>query len=234
MANPELQRDAPEHDWVEYLQQKLVENLQADGGVQLSAVDGVFGPITEGSVRYLQAHNSLPETGVVDEATWQLLEAPPGTGGGGGAGTGTGTGTKIDLTVPFTLKTRWQDATFEQIQQDLGQFDLTSHPTAKLKYHSPIGKTFGQGGLQLINQEIRGWNWWLEWSTKGTLDFTKKNGIDLGVDNHAELGVRPLRGVELTVEGNLKMTWDPINTKGDIQSGGMLWLKLNIDQLLGP
>lgn len=232
MANPTLQRDSTERDWVTYLQQSLVAKLQADadaGQVQLSAVDGLFGPITEGSVIHVQRQSGLPETGIVDDATWNaILGTAPAAGASGGA---TG-GRQVDLTVPLTLRMRWDSTTFEQASQDLLNLDLTTHPTAQLTYHNPVGSLLGNGGLQLLNREIRGWNWWLEWSTTGALDFSRTNGIELGVDNHTELGVRPLRGLELTIEGNARLMWAPGPATGSIEGSGMFWLKLNLDQLL--
>lgn len=38
-------------------------------------VDGGFGPLTETAVKKLQAEAGLPQTGVVDEATWRALDA---------------------------------------------------------------------------------------------------------------------------------------------------------------
>lgn len=37
------------------------------------AVDGVFGDLTENAVKYFQARNRLPATGVVDKKTWNAL-----------------------------------------------------------------------------------------------------------------------------------------------------------------
>jgi peptidoglycan hydrolase-like protein with peptidoglycan-binding domain len=74
MAHPELRRDSTETDEVRRLQQLLETALQGQG-IQLSRVDGIFGPITEASVIYLQGQSGLPQTGVVDDATWAVLEA---------------------------------------------------------------------------------------------------------------------------------------------------------------
>lgn len=45
---------------------------QALGGL---TVDGGFGPLTEAAVKEFQADAGLPQTGVVDEATWRALDA---------------------------------------------------------------------------------------------------------------------------------------------------------------
>jgi peptidoglycan hydrolase-like protein with peptidoglycan-binding domain len=42
------------------------------------AIDGVFGPITEASVRALQTWAQVPTTGIVDDATW-FVWLTPGT-----------------------------------------------------------------------------------------------------------------------------------------------------------
>ena len=196
MANPELHRDSPESDWVEYLQGLLVARLQSDsdaGSVQLSKVDGIFGPITEASVQYFQQQNGLSVTGVVDDATWQALEGTAPAAGAGGSGAGAGSGNPIDLKLPLTLELKWQDTTLEEMGQHFSNFDLKTFPAAKLDIGASVGKLVGNGGLQLINTEIRLFpNWWLQWSTKAAYDFSKTKGISLGTDNHAELGVRPL------------------------------------------
>jgi len=228
MANPELRRDAPESDWVEYLQKCLEAQLRADadaGSVQLSKIDGIFGPLTEGSVKYLQRKSGLPESGVVDDATWQVLEGASATPAGGGQ--------PVDKVVPFKLNLRWPDSTLDAINQDLLNLDLTSHPAAKLDFQLPVGKLISNGGIQLLHREIHGWSWWLEWSTKGVLDYSKNKGIQLGTDNHAELGVRPVRGVDLTLEGNLKLRWAPVPATGDISGDVMLKLKFRFDWLGG-
>jgi Putative peptidoglycan binding domain len=229
MANPELRRDSPEHDWVEYLQKCLDTQLQADaeaGNVRLSRVDGLFGPITEESVKYLQRKAGLTDDGIVGDSTWQVLEgSAPATPGGAAQ--------PVTKVVPFTLKLRWQDTTFDQIHQDLLNLDLATHPAAKLDFQLPVGKLISNGGITLLHREIHGWSWWLEWSTKGVLDYSKKNGIELGTDNHAELGVRPLRGVDLTLEGNLKLRWAPGPATGDISGDAMLKLKFRFDWLGG-
>ena len=45
---------------------------QALGGL---TVDGGFGPLTEAAVKEFQADAGLPQTGIVDEATWRALDA---------------------------------------------------------------------------------------------------------------------------------------------------------------
>ena len=242
MANPDLQRDSPETDWVEYLQGCLEQALRADadsGSVQLSKVDGLFGPITEESVRYFQRKSGLPEDGVVGEATWQALEAaaagsPGSSSSSGGGGAGSTVGPNIDVTIPFKLQTTWPTGTLEQINNGWSSFDLKIQPNTKLTFNKSVGRLFGNGGLQLLNLELQGWDgWFLDWSTKGVLEWSKTAGVQLGTDNHVELGYRPGRGITLSVEGNLKGLWSPSTGTGSISGYGGLTIKLNLDWLGG-
>ncbi len=226
MANPELRRNSPESDWVEYLQGLLVARLQADsdaGSIRLSAIDVIFGPITEGSVRYFQQQNGLSETGVVDDATWQALE---GSGGQGG----TGQQNPVDLRVPFTLRMRWDQITLDDLNKGWASFDLAQAPDVKLEYKSPIGKLIGNGGVQLLNGELKLWDsWFLNWSTKLVFDFAKDKGVQVGTDNHVDLGLRPTKNLTLKLEGDMNFKWAPLEAKGDMYLYGGLKLELKFD-----
>jgi peptidoglycan hydrolase-like protein with peptidoglycan-binding domain len=46
------------------------------GGVPKLAVDGVFGPATSKKIIWIQGCHGLTRTGIVDEATWQVLYHP--------------------------------------------------------------------------------------------------------------------------------------------------------------
>jgi Putative peptidoglycan binding domain/N-acetylmuramoyl-L-alanine amidase len=61
-------------DRVELLQQRLVAWGLLTGK---KAVDGAFGPATEGAVRVFQTRHRLPATGIVDPQTWDALHANP-------------------------------------------------------------------------------------------------------------------------------------------------------------
>lgn len=238
MANPELQRDSTERDWVEYLQQCLEQALRADadsGSMQLSKVDGLFGPITEESVRYFQRKSGLPDDGVVGEATWQALEAAVAGGpAGSGSSSGSTPGSNIDLTIPFRLETTWPNISLEQINNSWSTFDIKTQPNTKLTYNKTVGRLFANGGLQMLNFELRGWDgWFLEWSTKGVLEWSKKSGISLGTENHVELGYRPGRNIKLFVEGNLKGMWSPSTDTGSIQGYGGLKVEMKFEWLGG-
>ena len=54
---------------VTQLQKKLI----AMGYTEVGTADGCFGPKTESGVKHFQADHDLPETGIVDERTWDLL-----------------------------------------------------------------------------------------------------------------------------------------------------------------
>ena len=214
MSNPELRRDSPEHDWVTYLQ-GMLENRLADeaGHVQLSPVDGFFGPITEGSVKYFQHREGLPETGVVDAATWEALEREPQQR--------QPVRQPLNLTIPFELWLRWQDTTLDLMIQDFRTFNLGNHPGAQLRLGggAAVGPLAGNGSVELLNREIRLWpNWFLNHTHKFTLDWSRDNGFELGLENEAEFGYRPLRDVELFLRGQLNLSWEP-----QARSGGVEW-----------
>ncbi|MFC5287571.1 peptidoglycan-binding protein [Actinokineospora guangxiensis] len=215
MSNPELRRDSPEHDWVTYLQGLLEARLTDDaaaGHVRLSPVDGLFGPITEGSVEYFQRREGLPETGVVDTATWDALEREPQQRQPVGP---------LNLTIPFELWLSWQDTTLDLMVQDFRTFTLGSHPGARLRLGggAPVGPLAGNGSVELLNREIRLWpNWFLNHTHKFTLDWSRDNGFELGLENEAEFGYRPLRNVELFLRGQFGLSWEP-----QAGSGGVQW-----------
>ena len=81
---PWLQRGSS-GDWVSYLQQ-LLESL----GFSPGAIDGDFGPITEGAVRAFQEAHECTVDGIVGPQTWGALNAARGGGGAGGASAETG------------------------------------------------------------------------------------------------------------------------------------------------
>lgn len=232
MANPELRRDSAETEWVRHLQQ-LLEVALRDAGIQLSRVDGIFGPITEASVVHLQGQNGLPQTGVVDDATWAVLE-----GGTSSSSTTPSTPTTLrmrplDLTAPWQLRIDWPETTLNQLSLDLGNFTVHSTPNTQFRFLTPVGKLFGAGGIEVLHREVQSWpNWFVDWSTKATIDFSKNAGIQIGDANHVTFGLRPLRGVTLTAEGNLDLKWRPMEGTGSITPSGGVYLKLDILQLL--
>lgn len=226
MANPTLARDSDEADWVTYLQQLLEQCLASEasaGQVQLSAVDGMFGPITEASVIFFQQREGLPADGIVGDATWEALENPSASGGGGGSGSGT----PLNLRVPFDLQLHWDSTTMNDILADLDSFDLATSPNARLTLQGPVGPVAGNGTVQLFNRELRLWRpWYLQVTTELTLNWTRDKGFDLGLDSEAEFGVRPVRQVDIFVNGEVNVNWLPQEGTGSIEwgvFGGVRW-----------
>ena len=140
MANPELRRDSTETDWVRRLQE-LLEAALRNSGIQLSAVDGLFGPITEASVIYFQEQNGLHADGIVGDATWAALEAASSSST---STPGTTTPTPgvpttlrmrpLDLTVPWSLQIHWPETTLNQLTLDLGNFSVHSTPNTQFRF----------------------------------------------------------------------------------------------------
>lgn len=171
MSHPELRRGDAGND-VSELQERLVAHLQNEG-IRLSAIDGDFGPITEESVRYFQEQRGLTIDGIVGEATWDLLDAAPASSPGVPTTPSTpGTPTTLrmrplDLTVPFRLQIDWDEVTLDQLNLQLSNFDLRTQPNAQLQFLQPVGKLFGNGGIEVPNLEVRTWpNWFLTWSPR--------------------------------------------------------------------
>lgn len=69
VAKPDIGEGATGEE-VLYLEAVLVQR----GGQALAAVDDLFGPDTTTAVLNVQAFFSLPQTGVVDTATWQTVD----------------------------------------------------------------------------------------------------------------------------------------------------------------
>jgi hypothetical protein len=239
MPNPTLQRDSTDQDWVQYLQNLLTSALASEasaGEVQLSAVDGFFGPITEESVRFFQRREGLTDDGVVGDATWEALEGASGGGSSGGGSSGGATpgtttpGSPIDLRIPFRLQLNWPDTTLERVLQDFDQFDLATSPNARLTLDGGANRLAANGAVQLFNREIPLWrNWFLTETTKFTLDWSRDHGFELGLDNEAEFGVRPLRNLDLFIQGDLDVKWRPEEGSGSVEYGGSLNLRWHFD-----
>ena len=234
MARPDLKR-GDEGDDVRHLQERLVAHLQNEG-IQLSAVDGDFGPITEASVQHFQRVHGLTEDGIVGDQTWQLLEQDPAaatTPSTPGAPT-TLRMRPIDTTVPYRLQLHWDDTTLDEINLQLSTFDLRSHPGAQLSFLQPVGKLFGNGGVEALNLELRTWpNWFATWSVQAVIDWDQQHGPVIGANTQLQLGFRPLRGVDLTATGDLQLRFTPSAGTGTAQPSGSIMLKIDILQLIG-
>jgi hypothetical protein len=234
MARPDLKR-GDEGDDVRHLQEQLVAHLQNEG-IQLSAVDGDFGPITEASVQHFQRMHGLTDDGIVGDQTWQLLERDPAAAT---APSTPGAPTTlrmrpIDTTVPYRLQLHWDDTTLDEINLQLSTFDLRSHPGAQLSFLQPVGKLFGNGGVEALNLELRTWpNWFATWSVQAVIDWDQQHGPVIGANTQLQLGIRPLRGVDLTATGDLQLRFTPSAGTGTAQPSGSIMLKIDILQLIG-
>ncbi|MEO8267304.1 MAG: hypothetical protein ABI706_17520 [Ilumatobacteraceae bacterium] len=72
-------------------------------------------------------------------------------------------------------------------------------PNTQFRFLTPVGKLFGAGGIEVLHREVQSWpNWFLDWSTKATIDWSKTAGLQLGDEHHLTIGVRLLRGVSST------------------------------------
>jgi flagellar hook assembly protein FlgD len=139
----------------------------------------------------------------------------------------------LDITVPYQLRIDWDMVTLQQMNLQLSQFSVHTTPNTQLQFLNPVGKLFGAGGIEVLHREVQSWpNWFVDWSTRATIDFSKSAGIQLHLNNQAEIGLRPLRGVSLTAQGNLNLTWRPMDGTGSIQPSGGVYLKINILELL--
>jgi peptidoglycan hydrolase-like protein with peptidoglycan-binding domain len=234
MSRPDLKR-GDQGDDVRFLQERLVAHLQNDG-IRLSAVDGDFGPITEASVEHFQQLHGLSADGIVGEQTWQLLEADP-SGGSSSSTPGAPTTLRmrpIDTTVPFRLQLHWDETTINDINLQLSSFDLRSHPGAQLSFLQPVGRLFGNGGVEALNLELRTWpNWFATWSVQAVVDWDQNHGLVIGANNHAQIGIRPLRGVDITATGNLNLRFTPSTGTGTAEPSGSIMLNIDILHLLG-
>jgi hypothetical protein len=235
MARPELKR-GDENDDVAYLQERLEEHLR-DDGIRLSAVDRIFGPITEESVIHFQRKHGLSEDGIVGERVWELLEQQPGSTGGGSQTQTPGAPTTLrmrpqEITIPYRLTIPFGDTTLDQINQSWSNFDLRNHQGAQLSYLQPVGKLFGNGGIEALNRELKTWpNWFLTWSIQGVVEWDKNNGLVIGANNHGQLGIKPLKGVQIVLDGNLNLRI-PVGGDPTIKATGGAFLKLDILELL--
>lgn len=128
------------------------------------------------------------------------------------------------------LELHWDDTTIERMLQDFDTFDLATHPGARLTLGSGAGPLAGNGSVQLFNREIPLWrNWFLTETTRLTLDWSRDHGFELGLDNEAEFGVRPLRNVDIFIQGDLDLKWQPQEARGSVDWGGSLNLRWRFD-----
>jgi hypothetical protein len=139
----------------------------------------------------------------------------------------------LDLTIPYQLQINWDMVTLQDINLHLSTFSLHTTPNSQLQFLTPVGKLFGSGGIEVLHREVQSWPYWfVDWSTKAAIDWSKTAGVQLHLNNEADIGLKPLRGVTLTAQGNLNLTWRPMDGTGKIEPSGGIYLKLNILELL--
>jgi hypothetical protein len=247
--NPELRRDGDNPDgWVSYAQQLLAEALSdeaAAGDVRLSAIDDVFGPITEASVQYFQQREGLAVTGVVDEPTWIALGAEivddDQTESDGDTESGAGTeqtedddatpSDPVDLRVPFELQLRWDELQLDLMLDEFQRLDLTSHPSARLTFPEPVGRLFGNGGMRWLEYEFQtNPTVFVEATTRAIIGWSSSQGLELGADNQLDAGLR-FRGFDLFLSGELDARVHPMEPSGSISGAGTINIRLNIDAI---
>ena len=56
---------------------RSLQQLLTGAGYDAGVIDGIFGPLTESAVEAFQSANDLPVTGLVDQDTWDALNAEP-------------------------------------------------------------------------------------------------------------------------------------------------------------
>ncbi|KAB7744256.1 peptidoglycan-binding protein [Nostocoides sp. F2B08] len=110
-----------------------LQQALADLGYLEGEVDGVYGPQTVAAVEALQEANDLPQTGTVDKATAEALQAELAALGGAAAAEETASTAALQQTLTLAgywdgpVDGQWSDALTEALQE--AQEDLGVEPT---------------------------------------------------------------------------------------------------------
>lgn len=235
MANPELRRFRDlDSQWVEYAQGLLVAHLRgraAQGEVEVSAVDGDFGPITEASAQFFQRLSNLDDDGIIGPDTWAALEATAPDTPEAVQADEPAQAEPIDLRLPFQLHLNWDELRSEDILREFTDLRLDAHPGAQLTFPEPVGKLFGNGGYTWLQMEFNNNpQLYLELSTRAIIGWSASQGLELGADNELEAGIR-FRAVDLFVTGDLDVRLHPMVPSGSISGGGMLNFRFRFGEI---
>lgn len=233
----------------------------ADGQIQTVPNDDEFGDATEAAVRVLQEREGLPATGTIDAATWEAMgaeivdddqsdpqsEQQSEQQAGGQAdddqsdqqGGETGdqqpsgaSGEPIDLRIPFELQLQWDETDLERMLSDFESIELANQPNAQLTFPEPVGRLFGNGGMQWLEWELRSNpTVYVEAATQAIIGWSGSQGIELGTDNDLEAGLR-FRGVDLFVSGELDARVYPMEGTGEISGGAQMGIRLRLGEIV--
>ena len=148
-------------------------------------------------MKYLQQQNGLSDTGVVDDATWAVLlggvelrgrRRPRHRRPRPRCACGPSTSRP-----QYQLQIHWDPITLQDLNL-AARATSTCHstPNAQLHFLQPVGKLFGAGGIEVLHREVQSWpNWFVDWSTRATVDWAKGKGLQLGLQNDAETRLAP-------------------------------------------
>jgi hypothetical protein len=235
MANPELRRDRDlDADWIRYAQSRLEMHLRAAvaaGEVEVSDVDGDFGPITEGSVEFFQRQQGLAVDGIIGPDTWAALEAEPPEAPAPDDSSHTAQD-PIDLRIPFELELNWDEIRLQQMLQEFSQLRLEDHPSARLTFPQPVSQLFGNAGVKWLELEFNQHpQVYLDITTRAIIGWSNSQGLELGADNEVEAGLR-FRRFDLFVSGELDARLHPMVPSGSISGAGTLNLRFRFGEII--
>lgn len=247
MANePEL-RAGVSSEWVLYLQQTLNHHYQQT----VTAESGEFDEALESVVRHFQGQQGLPDTGVVDAATWSALtgepmaapaaaehthetEGPHGHAAGGLRSTGAHAG---QVPASFyeggapALKYSWPDIPIADAAVDVGaalielSLTLTGESTVSFP-HGLAGATVDHNGLSLsAGQALDGLTNQISISNLGS----DTPGLSAAVGTEfLQVSASPLTPNKIEFSGSCHHDYEVATDHGPAKVTGQLGYKLTV------